>query len=176
MANRRHLPALRNLIGWALLTSIVFIGLGVSLWIFSYCLSKATDDFASGFLSNLAAESLGIGFGILAASGAGWILARNKVLEVTPAIFSLIQRLRIDRTITSEAAQRSVICAVGLLSEGNVRKAISRGSNASQGTECPICALGVYLRSERPAKEVRTLFHRWSDLERQEFGGGTREV
>lgn len=158
MADKHHLPALRNLIGLALLGGIAFILFGVFLWFWSYRLSQPTEVFSSGFLSNLAAESLGIGFGILAASAIGWILARNKVLEITPAIFSLIQRLRIDQTITSKAARRSVICAVALFSEGNVGKAISRDSDALEGEECPICARGVTFVPNDPRKRCGHCF------------------
>ena len=145
MAAKLHLPALRNLIGCALLGGIVFILLGIVLSFYSYMRSDRTDLFVSGFLSNLAAESLGVGLGILVVSATGWYLARNKVLEVMPAIFSLIQRLRIDGTIKGKSAQRSVICAVALLSEGNVRKAISRSDALEGGRMSHLCAeSGVY--------------------------------
>jgi hypothetical protein len=144
MSDKQHLPALRNAIGCALLTTIGFLAVGLALWILSWCLSN-THGFASAFVSNLAAESLGIAFGLIAATSIAWHLARNKVREVIPSIFRLIQALRIEGTIKEKGAQRSVICAVALLSEGNVRNAISREPEAPEGTKCPICALSIKL-------------------------------
>lgn len=55
----------------------------------------------------------------------------------------MIQKLRIDGTIEGEAAQHSVICAVALMSDGNINTTSLRKPDAVEGEECPICAEAV---------------------------------
>lgn len=110
-------------------------------------------------LSNLAAESAGVGFGALATSGIGWKVARSKVIETTPAVFRLIQKLRIDGTILPEAARQSVICAIALMTEGNINNAALRKPDARAGDECPICTLGVnFVSPDDPRKRCGSCF------------------
>lgn len=79
MASRQHKPSFRNLVGWAGVAGIVFTVLGIGLWVAGATVYQTRlSQFASGFLSNLAAESLGIGFSTLALSAVAWLLNRQK--------------------------------------------------------------------------------------------------
>jgi hypothetical protein len=98
--------------------------------------------FEKDFFVNVAAGFVGMALGTIFTAIAGLLLARNKLRQVSKPVLGFIQRLRIDGKLTDYAARRAVVCAVTLLSEGNVSGQLNPGSSQQRG-KCPICTLDV---------------------------------
>ncbi len=149
---------------FALAMSVAFIMIASSFFVLLYARRIATaHGFQKDFLVNVAAGLVEIAIGTALAAVATWAVAKNKLRELSRPVLALIQRLRIDGRLTEEAARRSVVCAVALLSESNVSKEIRPGPD-EPNTDCPICAQPV---AERMNKCIYCQLPKaiWSDAE-----------
>lgn len=135
---------------WLVIVSgfILLVLLGFLILWFAWSRGSEGHLFQKDFLVNVAAGFVGMGLGTLAAAWIGLALARNKLRQVSKPVLALIQRLRIDGKINEEAARRSVVCAVTLLSESNVSTQIRPGV-AGASDRCPICALDINREFQR---------------------------
>jgi len=137
----------RFLFQLTILASAAMATLCVSFLLYARTLSDA-HQFRRDALANLAASCAEIAIGTFFAALVGWAVAKTKLREISRPVLALIQRLRIDGKLQPEAARRSVVCAVALISETNVSKEIeARAGNAT--TDCPICAQDVEQEMDR---------------------------
>jgi hypothetical protein len=105
----------------------------------SLLISKGLSQYmaVSGFLSNVAAESLGLGIGFMFAAWA----ARRKLAELAPSLVEFIAQLRKDGTIQGPGARKAVVCAVKLISEESLTE--MRSDVVPIDNTCLVCELKV---------------------------------
>ena len=109
--------------------------------------SKAPDStsLGSNLMLNIAAESLGIALTLLL-SLVAIRAARKRFGNVAAPLTQLIKTLRSDRTISPQAARKTVVCAVALLSDEGFLKA--RGATSRAHETCDICSLKVIVDTD----------------------------
>ncbi len=127
----------RYLFRFSLLASALMAAICISFLLYARKLPDA-HQFRRDALANLAASCAEIAIGTFFAALVGRSVAKIKLRELSRPILALIQRLQIDGKLSPEGARRSVVCAVALLSESNVRKSIEPGAGEPH-TQCPIC-------------------------------------
>jgi hypothetical protein len=130
----------------------------VSLWV-GWCV-RQQHLTTYNFLVNLAA-----GFAVLfVATSVALILGRSKLKQTAVPILKLIQQLESENKITQEAARKSVVAVVAVLSEGNVSRAIERDPN-SKLIKCPVCWLDVELTPQNRCKHCLLPDALWNSKE-----------
>lgn len=97
-------------------------------------------------LINLSAGFAALFFATLVALA----IARAKLKSAAVPILKLIQQLESEGRITQEAARKSVVAVVAVLSESNVSRAVKPDPNVSKDIkECPVCWLDVELNPKK---------------------------
>lgn len=139
-------PGGKKSISSGTIVSILVLGLAiVSLWI-GWCL-REQHLTAYSFLVNLAA-----GFALLfVATLIAVIVAQRKLKHTAVPILKLIQQLESEDKISQQAARKSVMAVVAILSESNVSRAIKRDPKL-EPIKCPVCWLDVELNSQKRCK------------------------
>jgi hypothetical protein len=128
------------------IVSISVVGLAIiSLWI-GWCL-REQHLTAYSFLVNLAAGLALLFIATLIAV----IVARRKLKHTALPILKVIQQLESDDKISHQAARKSVMAVVAILSESNVSRAIKRDPKL-EPIECPVCRLKVELNPQKRCK------------------------
>jgi hypothetical protein len=120
-----------------------FILVGLMLAIFAWV--EEDHRFVGSLLTNLAAGFLCLAVGVAVAI----IAAARKFGAAARPLLEFIQQLKADDKIEAELARKSVVCAVAVLSESNVHRAITEDAAtiepAQAGEACPVCTLPVKL-------------------------------
>jgi len=101
------------------------------------------NDLIGGFLLNVAAEALGIGFGLLGALWVATRVARERLDAIAPKIVKLIAQLRRDGLISPGAARAAVVCTVQVVSERPLAVLRGPASVALRNQSCSVCSLEV---------------------------------
>jgi hypothetical protein len=105
---------------------------------------ETAKDFLSSFSLNIVAELIGIVVGILIPLIVALWYAGKKFEEAATPLAEFVAQLRADKKISKEAARRSMVCAVTLISQDH----ISLLSNNSftlgyEEKDCDVCDLPI---------------------------------
>lgn len=152
------MPKLLLYTGIALIVLALILG-GVLYWQFDLVGRGA---FWSNILLNLIAELIGIAVGlILPLLLFAWIAGKMVEKAATP-IAELIAQLRAEGRISEEAARRSVVCAVNLISEDHISlKSNNRFSLDFEKGKCDVCDLEIRIGEDKRCDFCGLKKHVW---------------
>jgi hypothetical protein len=97
-------------------------------------------EFEANLLLNVVAEFIGFGVGIVAAGHLAARATQKKIDELGKPLVQLIRQLRVDGTITSEAARAAVQAVFSVISEKAIGSARIGGIDDA-ADNCAVCAL-----------------------------------
>lgn len=153
---------------WKLITALVVLLVALILLpVISYYYADANTTppvFVSNLALNIAAELLGV---LITLSGVvlyAVLAARKKFESLATPIAELVAQLRSDGTLSPEAARRSMVCAVKLITPENITKKASK-ANEPLGLShrpCDVCALPTTVGKGRPCKDCGVEDYIWS--------------
>jgi hypothetical protein len=120
--------------------------------------------FVSNLTLNIAAELLGV---LITLSGVviyAVFAARKKFESLATPIAELVAQLRCDGTLSPEAARRSMVCAVRLITPENITKKATPANEPLGLTNrpCDVCALPTTVGRGRPCKDCGVEDYIWS--------------
>lgn len=127
------------------LYSIILLVIALMFGMKSYYLTETNNyqSFWSNLYLNFVPEFIGAAVGILIPLIILAWFADKKLEKLAQPILELIAQLRADGRITELGARRSVVCAVKLISENNMKgKSISLCLTPREG-ECDVCTLKI---------------------------------
>jgi len=109
--------------------------------------------------------NLAAGFALLfVATLIAVIVAQRKLKHTAVPILKLIQQLESDDKISQQAARKSVMAVVAILSESNVSRAIKRDPKLKP-IKCPVCRLDVELNPQKRCKHCLLPDALWNSKE-----------
>ena len=97
---------------------------------------------------NLVAEIAGIAVAIIVAVPVASRFARSRLAKIAPEYAALIAQLRVDGTITCEAARKSIICTVALIADDQLEVTDLLQDAATAPQQCDVCALDFLTKEE----------------------------
>lgn len=146
-------------------TGITLVALSLALLVVLYCYAYATGQ--NGFWSNtglnLAAEFMGVGFGI----GIPLIvIARSakKRFDKTASQFAeLVAQLRAEGKISKQVARRSMVCVVNVIPQEHISmESNNRFSLGYENSKCDVCDLRIKIGEDRKCDFCKLEKHVWS--------------
>jgi hypothetical protein len=152
---------------WKLVTGLVaLLAALIVLPLVSYYYADAQTTpatFISSLSLNIAAELVGVLVTLLGVVLYAAFAARKKFESLATPIAELIAQLRAERRISCEAARRSMVCAVKLITpEYMSNKANNSFSINPKQRPCDVCDLLTTVDADTPCKDCGLERHIWS--------------
>jgi hypothetical protein len=151
---------------WKLITVLVILLIALTvLPVISYYYgdSSAQTGFVSNLTLNITAELVGV---LITLSGVVYaaIAARSKFESLAGKFAELIAQLRCDGTLTPEAARRSMVLAVRLLSPENITREATEANEPLRiaNRNCDVCALPTTVGKGRPCTDCGVEDYVWA--------------
>ena len=152
---------------WKLwLALLVLLGALIGFPVLSYHLADSTTKagFASNLILNISSELVGA---LITLSGAiiyAAFTARKKFESLATPIAELVAQLRCDGSLSPEAARRSMVCAVMLITPENIAKQATKANEpiGIRSRSCDVCALPTTVGKGRPCKDCGVEDYIWA--------------
>jgi hypothetical protein len=123
---------------------------------------EAGNDFLSSLSLNIGAELIGVILGILTPLIVALWYAGKKFEEAATPLAELVAQLRADRKISKEAARRSMVCAVKLISQHHI--SLQSNNSFALGYEkkaCDVCDLPIRIGEDKSCDFCGIKQHIW---------------